>query len=97
MISDHAAGRTNFDGLLERYLQHQLSHAERTRFEAWLGLVKAKYNSQLFLTPDDEERLFVVITGTMSTEEDVLNFRPGRGNMGTRKVCYSVETSPPHH
>lgn len=93
MISDHARGRTNFDRLLERYLQLQLSHAERIRFEVWLGVVNARYKSQLVLTPDDEERLFVVITGTMSTEQDVLNFRPGRRNMGKRKVRHSVETS----
>lgn len=68
--------RTNFDHLLDQYLTRQLPQKEKIKLEAWLDVVKTKYKADLILTPEDEERLFAVITSKIDTVDDIIIFRP---------------------
>ena len=70
--------KTNFDLLLHRYLSGQLPENERKKMEAWLEVVKTKYQQELELTKDDEDRLFEKITSSVDTIADVVAFRPER-------------------
>ncbi|MBA4056250.1 MAG: hypothetical protein C0490_16160 [Marivirga sp.] len=68
--------KTNFDQLLERYLNGQLSEQEKIKLEAWLNVVKTTYKEELVLTPDDEDRLFSKITSKIDNLEEVVSFLP---------------------
>ncbi len=68
--------KTNFDQLLDRYLNGQLPEREKNKLEAWLNVVKTKYKKELVLTPEDEDRLFAKITDKIDNLDDVVSFLP---------------------
>jgi ferric-dicitrate binding protein FerR (iron transport regulator) len=71
-------GKTNLDHLLKRYLNGQVSEAERIKIEAWLDVMKTE--GDLNLDKDDEERLFQTITSNVENVNEVIAFRPQRSN-----------------
>lgn len=68
--------QTNFDQLLERYLNGQLTEHEKIKLEAWLNVVKTKYKQELVLSKEDEDRLFSKITNKIDNLDEVITFRP---------------------
>ena len=81
----HIAGRghydamkkTDFDALLERYLNGTASHAEKVKIEAWLDSRKTIEERNSIWTPDEEDRLFKKISDSIlhpATESEI----PGR-------------------
>lgn len=70
--------KSNFDRLLERYLEGKASEQERIKIEAWLDTMKTEDTTNLELTKEDENKLFSKITGNLSSVEDVTAFRPNQ-------------------
>jgi transmembrane sensor len=64
--------KSNFDRLLQRYLNDQVSEQERIKIEAWLEEIKTEDNTSLELTRQDEEKIFKRITNTIENEEHVV-------------------------
>jgi len=75
--------KTNFNRLLKRYLNGQVSEEERRKLEAWLDVMKTAEGSTLELEEEDEERLFRKITSNITNVEEVIAFRPQGSKMRT--------------
>ena len=68
--------KSNFDRLLERYMEDQVTEEEKTKIEAWLDSNKAKNGRHFIWTKEDEEELFKKITGRLDTVEEIVEYRP---------------------
>jgi len=53
--------KSKFDRLLERYLTDDVSEQERIKIDAWLDMMKTGGMTDLALTREDEDTLFVKI------------------------------------
>ncbi len=69
---------TNFDRLLHRYLQDQLSEQEKAKFTAWLDVLHTENDRGLELSKLDQERLFQKITSEAESVDDVIALYPKR-------------------
>jgi transmembrane sensor len=67
---------SDFDKLLNRYLQGKLSGPEKTKLEAWLDSMKSENTTHLDLTKEEEDLLFQKITSNINTIEEVARFVP---------------------
>ncbi len=70
--------KSNFDRLLQRYLEGKASEQERIKMEAWLETMKTEDTTNLELTREDENKLFSKITDNLNSVQDVTDFRPGQ-------------------
>lgn len=77
-----AINKTNFDLLMQRYLEGKASDQERAKMEAWLDVMKTKNSTELELSAADEERLFQKITNPSSNINEVISFQPKQENKG---------------
>jgi transmembrane sensor len=68
---------SNFDDLLQRYLEGKASPEEKAKIEAWLEVRKTKKATDLELTKEDEERLFRKIVSKTTPMKEVTDFLPG--------------------
>src|SRR5579859_3453390 len=73
--------KSNFDLLMQRYLDGTASDQERAKIEAWLDVMKTKETTDLELSKADEERLFQKIKSSASINE-VTSFQSKRKNRG---------------
>src|SRR5690606_16649152 len=71
--------KSEFDRLLERYLNDDVTEQERKKVEAWLDISKTKGTGGFELSKEAEDRLFRRITGNLENlEELVASARPRR-------------------
>lgn len=70
--------KSDFDRLLERYLNGEISDAEKIKLETWLDVIKTRHHGSVELSKDDEDRLFRKITGNIDAKEfgEVLDGSP---------------------
>jgi transmembrane sensor len=68
---------TNFDDLLQRYLDGKVTPDEKKKIEAWLEVRKNKNATDLELSKDDEEKLFQKIVSKTTQIKEVEAFLPG--------------------
>ena len=78
--------KSNFDDLMERYLNNQVSDAERKKIEAWLEVMKSEETTEMTLTPAEEEILFKKIKAKRDEVKDVVAFRPVALTKKTRSL-----------
>lgn len=75
-----AIKKTNFNQLLQRYLEGDASEQECAKIEAWLDVMKNKYTTDLELSEVDEDRLFQKITNPSSNIGEVISFQAKNEN-----------------
>jgi len=80
--------RSDFDALLDRYVERKVSEAERVKLEAWLDVKKTPEGKKMFLSKEDEDRLFQQITSRITSVDDVVAFRPR--SAARRIISYSA-------
>lgn len=68
--------KSNFDNLLEQYVNGQTSPEETRKIEVWLDVMKAEKGNDMELSPEDEEKLFKKITANMDNIDEIVHFRP---------------------
>lgn len=71
---------SNFDLLIQRYLEGNASEQERAKIEAWLDVMKTKDTTGLELSKADEEKLFQRIISPEVSIKEVIAFQPQSGN-----------------
>src|SRR6478609_5662822 len=75
-----AIKKTNFNQLMQRYLEGDASEQECAKIEAWLDVMKNKYTTDLELSEVDEDRLFQKITNPSSNIGEVISFQAKNEN-----------------
>jgi ferric-dicitrate binding protein FerR (iron transport regulator) len=71
--------KSEFDRLLERYLNDDVTEQERKKIEAWLEVSKTKAGGDVELSKEAEDRLFREITGNLEgLDELVASARPSK-------------------
>lgn len=70
--------KSDFDGLLERYLKGEVTERERSKLEAWLDAVKTNVPDGLELDPDTEDALFKKITSSQDNAAEIVALVPKR-------------------
>ena len=73
---------SNFDQLMERYLNGKVTEQEKVKIEAWLDVMKTEDTTNLELSREDEDKLFQKITSNIDNLNEVVAFKPG----GERKI-----------
>jgi ferric-dicitrate binding protein FerR (iron transport regulator) len=68
---------SNFDALLQRYLDGKATPEEKIKIEAWLEVRKTKNATNLELSAEDQERLFRKIVSKTTGVSEVSGFLPG--------------------
>ena len=81
--------KSDFDRLLQRYLDGKLSERERVKLEAWLEVMKTETTADLELNREDEDRLFQKITSNLDNIAEIRAFRPDSGKK-TRIIRWSL-------
>lgn len=74
--------KTEFDRLMERYLEGNVSEEERAKIEAWLDVMKTEDRGDLDITPEMEDRLFERITNKNSSVGEVTRLVPQKSTGG---------------
>jgi transmembrane sensor len=87
--------KSDFDSLLQRYLNGQVTDKEKAKLEAWLEVMKTEDTTHLELTPEDEQQLFQKITSKIEGGKPVTEFRPlqirkQRNNRWTLRIAASI-------
>ena len=72
--------KSEFDRLLERYLEDKVSEAEKTRIEAWLALDKTRNDRPFAWEEEDGEILFQKITGNIDHAKRTEQFPRAESN-----------------
>jgi len=67
---------SDFDLLLDRYVDDKLSDAERRKFEAWMDVMKEHKDTNLELSKQDEQLIYQRIMNATTTPADILKFTP---------------------
>jgi ferric-dicitrate binding protein FerR (iron transport regulator) len=70
--------KSDFDRLLERYLNDKVTEQERIKIEAWLDVAKTKAASDTELSKEAEDRLFRKITGNLDSIDELVTLAPSR-------------------
>lgn len=68
--------KSNFDLLMQRYLNGTASEEERLKIEAWLDVMKTEDNTNLELSREQEEDLFLKITRATTRAEEASSWVP---------------------
>jgi len=68
--------KTEFDQLLDQYLNGTIAQHEKQKLEAWLDMMKGEDTKDLKLSPEQEQDLFKKITANLDNMDEVINFRP---------------------
>lgn len=82
--------KTNFDLLMQRYLEGKASEQERSKIEAWLDVMKTKNTTELELSEADEEKLFQKITSSASDISEVVSFQPRHENKSGSRLALQI-------
>src|SRR5258706_5106337 len=85
-----AMNKSNFDLLMQRYLEGNTSEQERAKIEAWLDVMKTKNTTDLELSKAEEEKLFQKITSPASNIREVISFRPIQENKGGTRWALQI-------
>jgi len=68
--------KSEFDRLLERYLNDNVTEQERLKIEAWLNVAKTKRADDQELDKEAEDRLFRKITGNLDKLDELVTLEP---------------------
>lgn len=68
----YTMNKSDFDRLLERYLNDEVTEEERMKIEAWLDVAKTKVADDPELSKEAEDRLFRKITGNLDNVEELV-------------------------
>lgn len=68
--------KSDFDRLLERYLNDDVTEQERIKIEAWLEVSKTNATDSLELSKEAEDRLFRMITGNLDNIDELATPAP---------------------
>lgn len=73
--------KSDFDRLLERYLNGEISDEERIKLEAWLDVAKTKSSESAALSREAEDQLFRRITSNLDNLDEIVAMgrRQGKG------------------
>ncbi len=69
---------SNFDQLLHRYLNNELTPEEHAKFSAWLDLLEKESGRDLEMSSDAREELFQRISTNVGATGEVEKLHPGR-------------------
>jgi transmembrane sensor len=64
-------GKSNFDTLVRRYLEGQISEEEKVKLEAWMDVRKTEDSGDLELSKEEAETIYQKIISKESTEQEV--------------------------
>ena len=81
--------KSNFDRLLQRYLAGQVTEEEKIKIESWLEVMKTEDPTSLELSQEDEERIFLKITGNIS-EGEKITLTPERKQISLRPWAIGI-------
>jgi ferric-dicitrate binding protein FerR (iron transport regulator) len=81
--------KSDFDRLLERYLNGKVTDRERARIEAWLDVMKTRDTTNLELGKADEDRLFKAITDKVENADEIISGGKVRGKKATVRKWFA--------
>lgn len=68
--------KTNYEDLMSRYVQNEVTEEERVRIEAWLDMLVDRNTRDLHLTPDEQEALYQKIVSKEDNLAAIRAYKP---------------------